>query len=301
MQLRSYLNAADGGLDGATEFGGSSGDSGVCGEGGGLAGNGGGGAQAGMRCHRGGGGGGHYGGCGEGYSGGCGGAGGRGFRGGRVTGHSEDAGAPPIGGLGGRDRLCGGVRGAQHGVHEFGKERCLGMGGGLADVVCSAMSASGAGGSHAGRDGMSDDDDDDGGESSDAGDDGAHTFDVIVKQAYTSNRYGYEYLGSGGRLVLTPQTDRCFLTLTTAMHMHLGGAVYGASGAGKTATVRDLARRLGIMCFMVQCSGNLDGRFMERIISGAAQCGIWACFDELTQMCPEVRSQAERLVGVVLC
>jgi dynein heavy chain 2 len=96
--------------------------------------------------------------------------------------------------------------------------------------------------------------------------------------------YTYEYQGNSSKLVHTPLTDKCYLTLTQGMRMGYGGNPYGPAGTGKTESVKALGAALGRQVLVFNCDEGIDFQSMGRIFTGLVKCGAWGCFDEFNRL-----------------
>lgn len=117
-----------------------------------------------------------------------------------------------------------------------------------------------------------------------------------VRMADAVFPYGYEYLGIPDRLVQTPLTDRCYLTLTQALDHQLGGSPFGPAGTGKTESVKALGVQLGRFVLVFCCDETFDFQAMGRIFVGLCQVGAWGCFDEFNRLEERILSAVSQQV-----
>ena len=122
---------------------------------------------------------------------------------------------------------------------------------------------------------------------------------IIIRQINAVLDYGYEYLGVMQRLVVTPLTERCWITITSAINLKLGANPSGPAGSGKTESTKDLAKGLGLYCISFNCSEMVTFAMTRKLFAGLAQQGAWSCLDEFNRIGIEVLSVIAQQLQVV--
>ncbi|KAH3759571.1 cytoplasmic dynein 2 heavy chain 1 [Pelomyxa schiedti] len=121
----------------------------------------------------------------------------------------------------------------------------------------------------------------------------------VVCMGEGSFDYTWEYQGNPQKLVYTPLTDKCYLTLTQGIMRGFGGNPYGPAGTGKTESVKALGQTLGRQVVVFNCSEGIDYKSMGRMFTGLVRCGAWGCFDEFNRLDLVVLSAVSQQIQVI--
>ncbi|KAL3832089.1 hypothetical protein ACJMK2_023767 [Sinanodonta woodiana] len=105
----------------------------------------------------------------------------------------------------------------------------------------------------------------------------------VQQMGYTFN-YDYEYLGPVSRLILTPLTQRAFLSLTQTLKNFHCGTLIGPPGTGKSETIKDLAKFFGMNLFTINCNADMTLPMMTQYMMGMVLSGCWALFDDTDRL-----------------
>lgn len=122
---------------------------------------------------------------------------------------------------------------------------------------------------------------------------------LSIHMANAKFNYGFEYLGVQEKLVQTPLTDRCYLTMTQALEARLGGSPFGPAGTGKTESVKALGHQLGRFVLVFNCDETFDFQAMGRIFVGLCQVGAWGCFDEFNRLEERMLSAVSQQIQMI--
>jgi len=121
----------------------------------------------------------------------------------------------------------------------------------------------------------------------------------LIRMSSNEFKYTYEYQGNPIKLVHTPLTDKCYLTLTEAMANGFGGNPFGPAGTGKTESVKALGYLFGRQVLVFNCDEGIDYKSMARIFVGLVKCGAWGCFDEFNRLEEAVLSAVSQQIQTI--
>ncbi|XP_052821623.1 dynein axonemal heavy chain 5 isoform X2 [Octopus bimaculoides] len=89
--------------------------------------------------------------------------------------------------------------------------------------------------------------------------------------------YGNEFCGSNPSIIMTPVTEKCFLSIFLALQNLQPVYLVGTPDAGKKETIKSLANVIAQFYYLLKCNPHFDASSIQRIIQGSSMEGCWLC------------------------
>ena len=113
-----------------------------------------------------------------------------------------------------------------------------------------------------------------------------------------SQAYGNQYVGLFNNFIITPQTERIFITMTNNFSVKKPMFLYSLPFSGKRETIKMLSKICGITNVSFQCSDTVDIKAFKKLVYGCAKAGLygeafsgfWLSLDSIDNLKFEVMS-----------
>ncbi|GFO25145.1 dynein beta chain, ciliary-like, partial [Plakobranchus ocellatus] len=112
--------------------------------------------------------------------------------------------------------------------------------------------------------------------------------------------YGFEYLGSSTREVISPLTERVFVMITQAVKAHVGMLCMGPREGTKFEIVHEMSKSLGQPMYVFNCTKTTDYIQLQDIFRGLASTGCWVCFNDLSMLQPSCLSLMAQMMATIM-
>lgn len=99
--------------------------------------------------------------------------------------------------------------------------------------------------------------------------------EVSVQALNYSIPFGNEYLGNFQRIVMTPLSERCFLSVLLAFQHQMNASIEGPTATGKSETIKDLAKAFAVQLKVFDCTPDLNFHSISQFLKGVASSGAW--------------------------
>jgi energy-coupling factor transporter ATP-binding protein EcfA2 len=102
--------------------------------------------------------------------------------------------------------------------------------------------------------------------------------------------YGYEYVGLQNNFVVTPQTEKTYLTIGNCFSLRKPFFMYGLPDSGKKETLHTLSRTFGKSMTIFTCSEQFDVSSFNKLLYGSIKNGSWILLDRVDLVTREMMS-----------